>query len=82
MAGCALIAGIAGYCLASSGVISLSEQYSSRIDPRKHANFLADGFAHNASYLVAIVGGVLMVRRVWRSRRPDPAHEISDSEAA
>lgn len=65
---CAILAGIAGYALARSGSIYLLEPMASRIAADRHARFLADLWAHSASYLVGFVGGVVIIVRVWRSR--------------
>ena len=35
---------------------------------RMAAAFLADLWAHSASYLVGFVGGIVLLVRVWRSR--------------
>lgn len=69
-AGCAVIAGILGWFLARSGVVFLLEPVASRLPRDRHVPFLADLFAHSASYLVALVGGLVVIIMVWRSRRP------------
>lgn len=66
---CALGAGIAGYLLARSGAIELTEPMATLVSPDRHARFLADLWAHSASYLVGFVGGVAVIVHVWRSRR-------------
>jgi hypothetical protein len=68
MAACALLAGIVGYLLASMGLVFLLEPLSTAIPPDKHAAFLADVWAHSASYLVGLLGGIVLLIRVWRSR--------------
>lgn len=65
---CAILAGIAGYALARNGSIYLLEPMASRIPTDRHARFLADLWAHSASYLVGLVGGVVIIVRGWRSR--------------
>ena len=70
MASCAFLAGLCGYALGLSKVIYLVEPLASRIDPRRHALFLADGAAHLASYAVGFLGGVFVIRNVWTSRKP------------
>jgi hypothetical protein len=68
----ALIAGLVGYVLANRGVISLDPWLAARIPPARHALFLADGFAHMASYGGSFVGGLVLclwvVMRRYRRR--------------
>jgi len=64
----AAMIGVVGYCLAQSDSISLLEPTSSRVPRDKHSLFLADLWAHNASYMVGSLGGLLVMVRVWRSR--------------
>jgi hypothetical protein len=65
---CAILAGLTGYALGRSGSIYLLEPMASRIPGDRHARFLADLWAHSASYFVGLVGGIAVVVRVWRSR--------------
>jgi hypothetical protein len=58
-----------GWALASAGAVVLVEPLASRVPREKHAAFLADLWAHSASYLIGFVGGLLVCVRVWRSRR-------------
>jgi hypothetical protein len=77
MAACALAAGIAGWAFAENGTLSLASinpWLAQRIPPDRQARFLADGAAHEASYFVGFVGGIIVMVRVWRSRkRPSSA---------
>jgi len=72
----ALAAGAAGFFLAKNGSIFLEEPLASRVPPHKHAAFLADLWAHQASYVAAFVGGVYIIVRVawsrWFSERNSP----------
>jgi hypothetical protein len=68
MAICALAAGIVGWFLARARLFVLVEPLAQRVPTEKHIAFLADLWAHNASYLVGIIGGVVLVVRTWRSR--------------
>jgi hypothetical protein len=80
MAACALVAGVTGWLLARNGVISLVPRLADRIPPERHAAFLADGWAHSASYLVGFVGGIVVVILVYRSRsRPVPDAAPADA---
>jgi hypothetical protein len=66
---CALAAGITGGVLARSGAISLFEPFYSAIPRAKHAAFLADLWAHTASYLAGFLGGCILALRTWLSRQ-------------
>ena len=68
MAACAAIAGVTGYALGRSGWVYLLEPLASRVPGDRHARFLADLWAHRASYLVGFLGGLVVVAGVWRSR--------------
>lgn len=68
MAASALAAGLVGFGLARSGVLSLAEPLASLVPADRHARFLADGAAHLASYGVGLLGGIVVIARVWRSR--------------
>jgi hypothetical protein len=70
MGACALLAGAAGFVLGWSGAVYLLEPMASLIPRERHARFLADLWAHSASYLVGLVGGIVVIVRVWKSRRP------------
>lgn len=69
MAACAMLAGIIGYVLGLWRIFVLVEPLSSRVPTDKHVRFLADAWAHSASYLIGFVGGIVVVVKVWRSRR-------------
>lgn len=74
MAGCAVLAGIAGWYLARSGVVVLVGPIAHKIPADRHVPYLADLWAHSASYLVGLVGGIVVLVRVWRGRsRTAPA---------
>jgi len=72
MAVVALLAGLVGYALARNGVVVLVEPLASRVPSDRHVLFLADLWAHSASYLAAVVGGIVLIRAVWRSRQAMP----------
>jgi hypothetical protein len=69
MALCSLISGLVGLFLARKGSISLWEPLYSAVPPTKHVAFLADAWAHTASYLAGILGGCALVIRTWTARR-------------
>lgn len=64
----ALLAGIVGFTLAESGFIWLEKPLYNQVPRELHSRFLADLWAHSASYVVGAVGGVLVIVRVWRTR--------------
>lgn len=68
MAVCAFVAGVAGWLLASSGAVFLVGPIARELPVDRHVPFLADLWAHSASYLVGLVGGLLVMVWVWRSR--------------
>jgi hypothetical protein len=68
MAVSALIAGATGWLLASSGVVILIGPIARELPVDRHVPFLTDLWAHSASYLVGVVGGVIIMVLMWRSR--------------
>jgi hypothetical protein len=72
MAICALVAGVTGWLLARNGTVILLGPLARKLPADRHVPFIADLWAHSASYLVGLVGGVVMIVRVWRSRRRNP----------
>ena len=68
MAACALAAGVLGWFLGRNGVVLLVGPIAHALPPDRHVPFLADLWAHSASYLVGLVGGVVLMVLVWRSR--------------
>ena len=65
----ATVAGVAGFVLSSQGAITPPEWVASVLPPTRHARFMADWWAHNASYFVGFFGGitlcVITMRRRW-----------------
>ena len=68
MAAVALFAGIVGYILARRGDISLPGDWATIIPAPAQPRFLADAWAHSASYLSGIVGGLVLVVIAYRRR--------------
>jgi hypothetical protein len=64
----ALVAGLAGWILAGSGVVVLVGPMASKLPADRHVPFLADLWAHSTSYLGGLVGGIAIMVLVWRSR--------------
>lgn len=68
MAGCAIVAGSVGWILAWVGAVFLAGPIASILSPDRHVPFIADLWAHSASYFVGLIGGFVLVVRVWRTR--------------
>jgi hypothetical protein len=69
MAACALLAGIAGWLLSSHEAVFLVGPLAERVPREKHVAFIADLWAHSASYIAGFAGGIVLILLVWRSRR-------------
>jgi membrane associated rhomboid family serine protease len=68
MAVFALAAGLLGYCLALNGTVWLPESLSSRVPVSQHLVFMADFWAHSASYLGGFLGGIVLAVITYRRR--------------
>jgi len=68
MASLALVSGITGYALAANGFINV-DPWVANITPSKQAAFIADWWAHTASYFGGFAGSIVLCLWVWRSRR-------------
>ena len=68
MAMFALLAGILGWTLPESGTVFLVAPLAEKVPADKQTLFIADLWAHGASYLAGLVGGVVIMVRTWRSR--------------
>jgi hypothetical protein len=66
---CAALAGYIGALLARAGWILLLEPLASEVPRAKHVGFLADLWAHGASYISGFIGAGVMILHVWRRRR-------------
>ena len=64
----AILAGGIGYFASSAGVVYLVERLASRVPEEKHVAFLTAGWAHSASYLSGLIGGVILWFVTWRRR--------------
>ncbi len=73
MASGALFAGITGWMLARNGVVFLVGPIAECVPIDRHVPFLADLWAHSASYLIGLAGGIVLTIRVWRSREAMPS---------
>ena len=63
MAACAVVAGVAGYFF---GV--MPEFLDKLLAPERHRQFLADWWAHNASYASGFVGGIVLWIAAYQKR--------------
>jgi hypothetical protein len=68
MAASAVTCGCVGWFLARSGAVVLGEPLASRLPAGRQIAFMADAWAHGASYFVGVVGGIVLITMVWRSR--------------
>lgn len=68
MAFCAVVAGTAGYLLATNGLVVLDGPLRVLIPVDRHARFIADLWAHLASYASGFVGGIALSVRTYRRR--------------
>ncbi|MEW4487584.1 hypothetical protein AB1L42_05850 [Thalassoglobus sp. JC818] len=65
----AACAGLMGYFFAKSGSVYLVGSIARRVPAESHNRFIADLWAHSASYLSGTVGGLLLAFRIWKSRK-------------
>jgi hypothetical protein len=78
----ALAAGLLGWKLASAGAVFLVGPIARELPPERHVPFLADLWAHSASYLVGLVGGIVVMVLVWRSRSRPAAAPAAEAGVA
>ena len=64
----ALVAGIAGFFAARAGLVSLGGYLATEVPAGGHARFIADLWAHTASYVAGLAGGSLLAAWVWIRR--------------
>jgi len=64
----ALTMGVVGWRGAAAGKFWLREPLAEKIPKDKHSVFIADVWAHNASYLGGSIGAVALAIYVWRKR--------------
>lgn len=75
----AFLAGLIGYFTSSAGVFHLVENWASRIPAEKHVAFLTVGWAHSASYLAGMIGGMILWIVTWRKRGKKQIPEKPDA---
>ena len=64
----AALAGSVAYVLARTGVISLQGRLATLVPADRHARFLADLWAHSASYALGLTGGLAVCVSTFRGR--------------
>jgi len=65
----AAVAGLVGFVLSSQGAIAPPQWIASALPQGKHARFMADWWAHNASYGVGFFGGIGLCLVTFRRRQ-------------
>ncbi len=68
MAISAILAGTTGYVLARAGVIAPPVWITGRLEQHSYNAFMADWWAHNASYAAATLGGIVLCVMTYRKR--------------
>jgi len=71
MAGCALLAGFLGFVLTRQGVVFPPQWVSDNLSPAAYDRFMADWWAHNTSYAVGFIGGIILCVLQYRRRVKD-----------
>jgi len=64
----AAMAGLVSFIAAKNGWIWMVEPWASLVPSDHHVLFLVDLWAHNTSYTVGFIGGIVVMALVWRSR--------------
>jgi len=67
MGACATLSGITGYVLARQGTLA-TDWLSFTDSPGMRYRFMADWWAHTASYAAALVGGIVLCAMTYRKR--------------
>lgn len=82
MAVCALASGTIGWILATGGAVFLVGPIAQELPAERHIPFLADLWAHSASYLVGLLGGIVVNVMVWRSRGRAVSQVLAESRSS
>jgi len=64
----AFIAGVIGFTTSKLGIFILVRRLAMRVPEEQHCAFLAVGWAHSASYLAGIVGGIILCIKTLKKR--------------
>jgi len=68
MAACAALSGLLGFVLAENKIVFPPGSVAARLPASSHPRFMADWWAHNASYLSGFLGGIVVCVMVFRKR--------------
>jgi hypothetical protein len=68
MGASAALSGFAGFILARRGTIAPPEWVASALPPFAYPSFIADWYAHSASYAVGFIGGLVLCITQFRRR--------------
>ncbi|MBZ5501871.1 MAG: hypothetical protein LAN59_06440 [Acidobacteriia bacterium] len=68
MAVFAVLSGLTGFLLARRGSIAPPEWVASSLAPSAYPRFMADWWAHGASYAVGLIGGIVLCVAQYRRR--------------
>lgn len=70
-----LSSGVVGWQLAARGCVFLVGPLFDRVPQAMHVAFIADLWAHSASYLLGFVGGIVLMIKTWRTRHRQPINQ-------
>ena len=81
MALCAFAAGLTGFLMTRSGRIEVPPDVAAFLPPARYARFMADWYAHSASYASGFFGGLILcgwviLKRIRTSVTQKSAHAI------
>ena len=77
MAASALLSGLFGFLLARHGTVAPPHWVISQLAPAKWDRFMADWWAHSASYAVGFFGGIVVCVSQYRRRSHTQAEQAS-----
>lgn len=79
MAGASLLAGVVGWQLARRGLVVLIGPLAQKVPSDRHVAFIANLWAHSASYAFGILGGIVLIVSVRRARTRAALRPRSDA---
>jgi hypothetical protein len=80
-AACAAVTGLIGFELSRRGIISLPATTAEVIPRGRYNQFAAVWFAHIASYAAGLIGGTVLIARLWRERGRPKAFRLLPNTA-
>jgi len=79
----AFIVGVIGFTTSKLGIFFLVRRLATRVPEEQHSLFLTAGWAHSASYLAGIAGGIILCIKTWNKRKKirtkDSCNQLSAS---